>query len=284
VTPLGKPLRIWIGIVIVCAIAPAQSTVLSELEEDVPRNPPGVYGPLVAADFDDDGDPDLLRTDGVLFNDGNARFSGAGNSPGGIFACAYSPAVADFDGDGDIDVAAGVCGTTTMLALNNGNGTFIPAPVALPLVGGVNNNMFGLRVGDFDGDGKPDVVGATAFSKLFVWRNVTGTTFSLVTFLPTGANQGLLGIGDVDGDGDDDIVFVETTPAPISAVSRIASLVGNSFIVGAPLHPAMSYVNGGVGDWNADGYADFLRSAATQPITSVTDVMSFGGPGGLGLS
>ncbi len=67
---------------------------------------------------------------------------------------------ADFNGDGKIDLAAldSVGGTLAVL-LGNGDGTFT-APTALP-----TDSNFGtssLAVGDFNGDGKPDIAVAAA--------------------------------------------------------------------------------------------------------------------------
>ena len=274
-----------LAFVLVAAAAPAQSALLQEMEEDVPRNPlySAIYGPLGQADFDGDGDIDLLRTDGILFNDGSGRFSAAGNAPGGIFSCAYIPAVADFDGDGDVDVVGPACGNgPPRLMLNSGNGTFTLAPAPLPLGASVSG-FIDLHVADLNGDGRPDVLGGTNFSSLCAWINLNGTTFAIVA-LPIGLNRWILGTGDFDGDGDDDVATGEQPAGGgQTAVVRIVSLVGGALVLGPPLLAPATYLSGGVGDWNADGFADLIVSSiAVLPFAFATDRLMLGGPGGLG--
>ncbi|MBN1476358.1 VCBS repeat-containing protein, partial [Candidatus Sumerlaeota bacterium] len=116
------------------------------------------YSPegLTSADFDGDGDTDLVAM-------GQGFLSLLRNSGDGVFAPPETTSSAtmshgdlesaDFDGDGDIDLifTSGTTGFT--LLLNGGDGTF-EAPITIPL----HWLHSGLAVGDLDGDEDPDVV------------------------------------------------------------------------------------------------------------------------------
>jgi hypothetical protein len=79
------------------------------------------------------------------------------NAPDGV-------AVADLDGDGKFDLIIGGIGVVVMRG--NGDGSFQPAEVFAPQLG----DVYEVGVGDFDGDGKPDVVAVTN-DRLWLLRN-----------------------------------------------------------------------------------------------------------------
>jgi len=88
-------------------------------------------------------------------------FKEATNSPVGVGVHPPSVAVADFNLDGNADLAiANASDNTVTVLLGNGNGTFTPASkspytvVACFLCNGVPTSV---AVGDFNGDGKPDL-------------------------------------------------------------------------------------------------------------------------------
>jgi hypothetical protein len=89
----------------------------------------------------------------VLLGNGDGTFQtsvpyAAGRSPRWV-------AIADYDGDGILDVAASDYSVPSIsVLLGKGDGTF-GAPVSFP-VGG--NNPTGIQAGDLNGDGKPDLV------------------------------------------------------------------------------------------------------------------------------
>ncbi|WP_291588604.1 DUF4347 domain-containing protein [Comamonas sp. UBA7528] len=186
---------------------------------------PTVGSRMVVADFDGDGDSDILYQTGTngsawayARSNGDGTFTNLsfGSSP---FAGLTLPDhggnnyyVADFDGDGDLDILA---------AVNNGTGTYLrndgatfssqststfPQPAA-------NGRML---VGDFDGDGDADILyqtGTNGSAFQYARSNGDGT----FTILPQSASPfaGLTlvdhtgtsyRVGDFDGDGDQDII------------------------------------------------------------------------------
>lgn len=134
----------------------------------------------------------------------NQQFD-TGAEPRGVFA-------ADYDGDGDVDMALTSSdypnpGRVAILS-NNGNGTFA-APTFYSLTAADPIAVFGA---DLDGDGDTDLAVAhnePGSSHLSIVRNNGNGTFTLaVTYAPAILGQDVWG-GDLDADGDIDLVMTD---------------------------------------------------------------------------
>ncbi len=164
-------------------------------------------GASVAADLDADGDLDLLAWSpswagtsplGVALNDGAAQFGPVALHDGGGFV--RDVAVADFDADGRLDVAAAVGAPGLVVFPGLGGGT-LGAPVAVPAAWTRE-----VRAADVDGDGLPDLVSATLPNGVSVSLNTGALSFAppVTTTLPVAVIR--LDVGDVDADGWPDVV------------------------------------------------------------------------------
>jgi uncharacterized protein (TIGR03437 family) len=199
-------------------------------------------GYLTTGNFTGAASPDILAVCPlggivVLPNRGNGTFGAAvttslpmGAWVGNLLLGSIHPAIADFNGDGHLDIAIPVFDETALSGayytlLGKGNGSF---QAATPL--GPNNIIpVSAAAGDFNGDKKVDLVIAQYdmsgnFTIQFYAGNGDGTFASPRAFsLPSGAGSIVLA-ADVNGDGKLDVVI-----AGSSLANNLASLV-NSYL------------------------------------------------------
>ena len=162
-------------------------------------------------DVDGDGDLDLVIAtefgqNRLLLNDGAGSFSDA--TAGRLPTASRDSediALADFDGDGDLDLLfVSEDDQTNEFYLNDGSGTFAEASDRLPTTGTTN----GVLAADLDGDGDLDVVLGNAGQNVF-WENDGSGQFTDATAARLPAASDItqdLEAGDVDGDGDLDLI------------------------------------------------------------------------------
>ena len=176
-------------------------------------------------DFDGDGDLDIItseRSDGGKYieNTGtatNPSFGTASTNPLGIttFGSSATVAVADLDGDGDLDILEGEYYGTVQYYENTGDAKN-PTFSASSSFFGLSSIAFGPSVAfaDLNSDGDLDLLVATLNGDFYFYEN-TGTVISPAfasgvqnpfNLANTGGDANNLAIHDVDGDGDLDLV------------------------------------------------------------------------------
>src|SRR6266568_62221 len=185
---------------------------------------------VAVGDFNGDGKPDLVvssvgnNTVSVLLGKGDGTFLPPLVTPVGPNPWYF--AVGDFNGDGKLDLAVDDYGcpldcnsspsNTVTVLLGNGDGTFLPAPSLT-----VGNGPAGVVVGDFNGDGKPDLAVANLNENTLsvLLGNGDGTFQAPHTFADPGMTHPyFVAIGDFNRDGKQDLVVTNHLFATVSVL------------------------------------------------------------------
>jgi hypothetical protein len=145
---------------------------------------------------------------------------------------AYQCAVGDFDGDGDVDIAA-VGGDVSVL-LNNGDGTFGEPTIYSGMWGG-----WRICAGDLDGDGDLDLVSISwYYDKLAVLYNDGSGTFGEPTIHGIGNGPYAVLAADLDGEYASDLAIVNMYPDEVSVLlSRSDGSLGMADEYEVPSYP-----------------------------------------------
>jgi hypothetical protein len=172
--------------------------------------------------------------------------------------------LADFNGDGKIDIMTGD-GT---LNLGNGDGTFKSLPA---IAGGAQ------AVGDFNGDGKPDVLQVGADTLYVLLGNGDGTFQTAIHTTDNAALGYNVAAADLNGDGKADVVGVFNTSFIVYLSNGDGTFApGVSYSLGTS-----GASNGSVflsDDFNGDGKTDVavLFTAESNNEPSAQDVVFLG--------
>ena len=229
------------------------------------------------ADLDNDGKPELVITNqtgnnvAVLVNESTTAAIAFSATPLTIAipgsASTDGLALEDLDGDGlpEIVTTQFLTQTSYIFILEN---TSVPGNISfvydqtLDIAGTVVN----LKIGDLDGDEKPEIAATQLIGSgtVSIFRNVTTSaiSFDTPTTIPTDTRPWGLDFGDMDGDGKTDIV--------VASLEKSLSILNNkstsSTLAFSTLVQPTTYINRhvGVGDLDGDGKPDIA-------FTSVDD-------------
>src|SRR3954454_979466 len=172
---------------------------------------------FVTADFDVDGDPDIVVpvTNGganlvTLTNNGNASMTVATVSATPVTGVST---VGDFNKDGNPEFAI-ANGTTVYPFLGDGAGGFVAQPTL-----NVFSTVQGLTTGDASGDGRPDIVAAfTSSYRGLVGNGFGGFTVPSSSFVTGGSNSQTPLLEDVTHDGKLDLLIANQNSNTVSAL------------------------------------------------------------------
>lgn len=162
---------------------------------------------IAAADFDGDGDIDLVfvseddRTDEYYENVGDGYFE---NRRGRLPKAGISNVVeaSDFNGDGHLDLIVGNAGQNEIV-LNDGKGNFTSAPDMLPKGTATTQDI---AIGDIDGDGDLDLVFGIETENVVLLRHEDGFSPSPDALPDHNGQTRDLDLVDIDKDGDLDLL------------------------------------------------------------------------------
>ena len=161
-------------------------------------------------DVNGDGALDVVVANGrhwpeqnrVYLNDGDAAFTLA-RRLGEEEAGSYAVPLADFDGDGDLDVAVGNDRTRSLIFFNDGTGRFEAGATF-----GTPSSTRSLTLADLNSDGHVDILVVNRARQNFIFHGNGSGAFGKGTPFGAGDDSTIdVVAADLDGDGDPDLVL-----------------------------------------------------------------------------
>lgn len=223
---------------------------------------------VVVADFNGDGNPDLaianeyMNIITMLLGHGDGTFTKST-----VTTSTYSNVVmasADFNGDGIPDLLAySQYGNSIVILLGKGDGTFTAAPAI------AFNNFRSVVAGDFNGDGKTDLVVANYLGAVEFYSGNGDGTFASGTSayqVPNSAFISSMGVADFNGDGKLDLAV--TSAASLSSGSGEVTIYlgnGNGTFTAAGSAVISNFTGQTqVADFNLDGIPDVAVGTGSE--------------------
>ncbi len=243
---------------------------------------------VVAGDFNNDGLPDLAvlntadNTISILLGNGFGGFTVANKQPA-TEANAIAIAAFDLDGDGNLDlVVTNSSSLTVSTLLGNGDGSFkgrmttkLSSPSGTPQA---------LAIGDFNGDGIPDIAITNGSNQVYILLGTGTGTFTVSAGSPFTVGNGVssIAVGDFNRDGFLDFATANQTASSITVMQGDGT--GNAFtsITGASLSLAGSAAPMSIvaADFDGDGKIDL---AVAESSLNEIGVLLGNGDGTFGL-
>jgi hypothetical protein len=251
--------------------------------------PPGNYAissnqyNFQVGDFNGDGKTDVVHFVNndyldVWLSNGDGTFTTMApfpKTPGYVMSSNnYKFLTGDFNGDGLTDLVHLVTnssGSYVRVWISKGNGEFVQHGAYKPGDGyDVSSNSHNYQTGDFDGDGKTDLIHFYDNNRAFVWFSNGDGTFRLPVAFPNttyavGANGYKYITGDFNGDGKTDLFHIVDNSYGNTWLSK----GDGSFDIRGGVTPWLGYALAGAdamrpynyksGDFNGDGKDDLIH-------------------------
>ena len=204
---------------------------------------------------------DYAQTITVLLGNGDGTFQTKKTYDGCTSGVAMKILLADFNRDGNTDVALGCSGSPGSLTilLGNGDGTF-GSPTSFTA-----GNVAGIAAGDFNGDGILDIAVSNSTERnIMIFTGKGDGTFNIpvVVYTSTTTLHDVV-VADFNRDGHDDLLYAVTSPGSQLSDLYLATGVGDGTF-NAPVSIASKvgeFLT--AGDIDGDGKPDVVSTTIT---------------------
>ncbi len=235
---------------------------------------------IVYADFNNDGLLDLAATRGydsyisIYKNNGDSKqpFTSTPQVISSNYG-AQNLAVADFDGDGKLDLIS--CSSSIISIQKNISTASTIAFSRTDIYASVPGDI---TIADFDGDGRPDLAHVSG-NLIYVRRNTSenGTfSFSDIINLTAGAYPIGIFASDLNGDGKPEICVANSASNTISVFKNISEINLPSFSTKIDFSTGSSPTDVVAGDFNSDGLTDLAVAYTIGNTVSILKNTSTG--------
>ena len=239
---------------------------------------------IVTADFNGDGIPDLATANSVANNVSILLGVGDGTFlPAVAYGVGLQPqflVAGDFNGDGKLDLAVTNEGTaspgTVSILFGVGDGTFHKA-----VNHAVGDRPQSIAVGDFNGDGKPDLAITKAAGGVAILLAAGNGTFLPPVVFDAGPNPGAVTVLRKGRHGNLDLAVVNLASLQGPGGHTVSILKGNgdgTFQVPVPYYVVEFPLSIAFADFNGDGQPDL--AVASAGYTGALSILPGNGHGG----
>jgi Ca2+-binding RTX toxin-like protein len=247
----------------------------------------GYANSMVVDDFNGDSKADVFVSSGdnaILLGNGDGSFK-APTKVEGNFGIVKA---GDFNGDNKRDIV-GINRNSISLTLGKGDGSF-ESQTTFAIEGLAKDaSLESIAVGDFNSDGKPDLIVGTSLitpktdttpaittTGVSVLLNNGSGGFSTKTSFTTAEDLQSIAVGDFNGDGKADIATSEISPSSDAKLTgTFIRLNDGSGGFGSPMQVSSSWTRElSASDFNKDGKADltgFFKDKVGTILLSVPD-------------